>query len=162
MWQGTTYLQLITAVWGQRGGNSILNLGIYISPNQTIQTFSSFLIKRLSQLLMNEVLLSSRAVYHFMFSNWRSCKSLWKTMQFTYFSMEIIICYFSFVSVPGATCTPSCLFLPRDPVILPENVTADTMDHRLKPTKVQVKRSGSAATLKVEYISLLTQNCGKH
>ncbi|XP_015674005.1 pappalysin-2 [Protobothrops mucrosquamatus] len=37
----------------------------------------------------------------------------------------------------GATCTPSCLFLPRDPVILPENVTADTMDHRLKPTKVQ-------------------------
>lgn len=88
---------------------------------------------------MNEVLLSSRAVYHFMFSNWRLCKSLWKTMQFTHFSMEIIICYFSFFSVPGATCKPSCLFLPRDPVILPENVTADTMDHRSKPTKVQVK-----------------------
>ncbi|XP_061490162.1 pappalysin-2 isoform X2 [Rhineura floridana] len=37
----------------------------------------------------------------------------------------------------GAVCTPSCLILPRDPVILPENVTADTMDHRLKPTRVQ-------------------------
>ncbi|XP_007433988.3 pappalysin-2, partial [Python bivittatus] len=37
----------------------------------------------------------------------------------------------------GAACIPSCLFLPRDPVTLPENVTADTMDHKLKPTKVQ-------------------------
>ncbi|XP_053104586.1 pappalysin-2 isoform X3 [Hemicordylus capensis] len=39
----------------------------------------------------------------------------------------------------GAVCTPSCdfLILPSDPVMLPENVTADTMDHRLKPTKVQ-------------------------
>ncbi|XP_072854305.2 pappalysin-2 isoform X1 [Pogona vitticeps] len=37
----------------------------------------------------------------------------------------------------GATCIPSCLILPRDPVTLPENVTADTMDHRLDPTRVQ-------------------------
>nr|XP_034979470.1 pappalysin-2 [Zootoca vivipara] len=37
----------------------------------------------------------------------------------------------------GAVCTPSCLILPKDPVTLPENVTADTMDHRLKPTRVQ-------------------------
>ncbi|XP_062986412.1 pappalysin-2 [Elgaria multicarinata webbii] len=37
----------------------------------------------------------------------------------------------------GAVCIPSCLILPRDPVMLPENVTADTMDHRLKPTRIQ-------------------------
>uniref|UniRef100_A0A8D2L726 Pappalysin 2 n=1 Tax=Varanus komodoensis TaxID=61221 RepID=A0A8D2L726_VARKO len=37
----------------------------------------------------------------------------------------------------GAVCIPSCLILPRDPVVLPENVTADTMDHRLKPTRVR-------------------------
>ncbi|XP_060630394.2 pappalysin-2 [Anolis sagrei] len=37
----------------------------------------------------------------------------------------------------GAVCTPSCLILPRDPVLLPENVTAETMEHRLNPIRVQ-------------------------
>ncbi|XP_009992981.1 PREDICTED: pappalysin-2 [Chaetura pelagica] len=37
----------------------------------------------------------------------------------------------------GAVCVPSCLIPPSDPVILPENVTAETMDHRLQPTRVQ-------------------------
>uniref|UniRef100_A0A8B9TTT2 Pappalysin 2 n=1 Tax=Anas platyrhynchos TaxID=8839 RepID=A0A8B9TTT2_ANAPL len=37
----------------------------------------------------------------------------------------------------GAVCTPSCIIPPSDPVILPENVTAETMDHRLQPTRVQ-------------------------
>ncbi|XP_051649465.1 pappalysin-2 [Manacus candei] len=37
----------------------------------------------------------------------------------------------------GAVCTPSCVIPPSDPVILPKNVTAETMDHRLQPTRVQ-------------------------
>uniref|UniRef100_A0A8D0GZS7 Pappalysin 2 n=1 Tax=Sphenodon punctatus TaxID=8508 RepID=A0A8D0GZS7_SPHPU len=37
----------------------------------------------------------------------------------------------------GAVCTPSCLIPPSDPVMLPENVTAETMDYRLEPTRVQ-------------------------
>ncbi|XP_019386125.1 PREDICTED: pappalysin-2 [Crocodylus porosus] len=37
----------------------------------------------------------------------------------------------------GAVCTPSCIIPPSDPVILPENVTADTMDYRLEPPKIQ-------------------------
>ncbi|KAM9378975.1 pappalysin-2 [Phaethornis superciliosus] len=37
----------------------------------------------------------------------------------------------------GAVCLPSCVIPPSDPVILPENITADTMDHRLQPTRVQ-------------------------
>uniref|UniRef100_A0A8C0E8W3 Pappalysin 2 n=1 Tax=Bubo bubo TaxID=30461 RepID=A0A8C0E8W3_BUBBB len=37
----------------------------------------------------------------------------------------------------GAVCIPSCIIPPSDPVILPENVTAETMDHRLQPTRVQ-------------------------
>ncbi|XP_064371679.1 pappalysin-2 [Dromaius novaehollandiae] len=37
----------------------------------------------------------------------------------------------------GAVCMPSCIIPPSDPVILPENVTAETMDHRLQPTRVQ-------------------------
>uniref|UniRef100_A0A8C9EHF4 Pappalysin 2 n=1 Tax=Pavo cristatus TaxID=9049 RepID=A0A8C9EHF4_PAVCR len=37
----------------------------------------------------------------------------------------------------GAVCVPSCVIPPSDPVILPENVTAETMDHRLQPTRVQ-------------------------
>ncbi|KAM6128656.1 pappalysin-2 [Phoenicopterus ruber ruber] len=37
----------------------------------------------------------------------------------------------------GAVCVPSCIIPPSDPVILPENVTAETMDHRLQPTRVQ-------------------------
>lgn len=39
----------------------------------------------------------------------------------------------------GAVCIPSCIIPPSDPVILPRNVTAETMDHRLQPTRVQVK-----------------------
>ncbi|XP_021141485.2 pappalysin-2 [Columba livia] len=37
----------------------------------------------------------------------------------------------------GAVCVPSCILPPSDPVILPENITAETMDHRLQPTRVQ-------------------------
>ncbi|NXE66751.1 PAPP2 protein, partial [Calcarius ornatus] len=37
----------------------------------------------------------------------------------------------------GAVCIPSCVIPPSDPVILPKNVTAETMDHRLQPTRVQ-------------------------
>ncbi|XP_074859422.1 pappalysin-2 [Carettochelys insculpta] len=37
----------------------------------------------------------------------------------------------------GAVCAPSCMIPPSDPVMLPENVTAETMDHRLEPTAVQ-------------------------
>ncbi|CAN0223870.1 unnamed protein product [Bubo scandiacus] len=37
----------------------------------------------------------------------------------------------------GAVCIPSCIIPPSDPVILPENVTAETMDHHLQPTRVQ-------------------------
>uniref|UniRef100_A0A803VPR2 Pappalysin 2 n=1 Tax=Ficedula albicollis TaxID=59894 RepID=A0A803VPR2_FICAL len=37
----------------------------------------------------------------------------------------------------GAVCIPSCIIPPSDPVILPRNVTAETMDHRLQPTRVQ-------------------------
>ncbi|XP_028936958.1 pappalysin-2 [Ornithorhynchus anatinus] len=37
----------------------------------------------------------------------------------------------------GAVCTPSCVIPPSDPVILPENVTADTMGHWMEPSKVQ-------------------------
>ncbi|XP_068921606.1 pappalysin-2 [Petaurus breviceps papuanus] len=37
----------------------------------------------------------------------------------------------------GAMCTPSCIIPPSDPVILPENITTDTMEHWMEPTKVQ-------------------------
>ncbi|XP_030920004.1 pappalysin-2 [Geospiza fortis] len=37
----------------------------------------------------------------------------------------------------GAVCIPSCIIPPSDPVILPRNVTAETMDHWLQPTRVQ-------------------------
>ncbi|NXX33972.1 PAPP2 protein, partial [Nicator chloris] len=37
----------------------------------------------------------------------------------------------------GAVCIPSCIIPPSDPVILPKNVTAETMDHWLQPTRVQ-------------------------
>ncbi|XP_077619445.1 pappalysin-2 isoform X1 [Crocuta crocuta] len=37
----------------------------------------------------------------------------------------------------GAVCSPSCVIPPSDPVILPENVTADTLEHWMEPVKVQ-------------------------
>ncbi|XP_074076983.1 pappalysin-2-like [Macrotis lagotis] len=37
----------------------------------------------------------------------------------------------------GAVCRPSCIIPPSDPVILPENITTDTMEHWMEPTKVQ-------------------------
>ncbi|XP_015273228.1 PREDICTED: pappalysin-2 [Gekko japonicus] len=37
----------------------------------------------------------------------------------------------------GAVCIPSCLIPLSDPVTLPENVTVDSMDHRLQPVRVQ-------------------------
>lgn len=43
----------------------------------------------------------------------------------------------------GSVCVPSCIIPPSDPVILPENVTAETMDHRLQPTRVQVCEEGA-------------------
>ncbi|KAB0376892.1 hypothetical protein FD755_011336, partial [Muntiacus reevesi] len=37
----------------------------------------------------------------------------------------------------GAVCSPSCVVPPSDPVILPENVTADTLEHWMEPVRVQ-------------------------
>ncbi|XP_011359585.1 pappalysin-2 [Pteropus vampyrus] len=37
----------------------------------------------------------------------------------------------------GAVCSPSCMIPPNDPVILPENVTTDTLEHWMEPVKVQ-------------------------
>ncbi|XP_046536463.1 pappalysin-2 [Equus quagga] len=37
----------------------------------------------------------------------------------------------------GAVCSPLCVIPPSDPVILPENVTADTLEHWMEPVKVQ-------------------------
>ncbi|XP_053325364.1 pappalysin-2 [Spea bombifrons] len=37
----------------------------------------------------------------------------------------------------GSVCTASCIYPPSDPVVLPENITADTMEHWMTPIKVQ-------------------------
>ncbi|KAL6046708.1 hypothetical protein STEG23_004408, partial [Scotinomys teguina] len=37
----------------------------------------------------------------------------------------------------GAVCSPSCVVPPSDPVMLPENVTTDTLEHWMEPVKVQ-------------------------
>uniref|UniRef100_H2ZXT1 Sushi domain-containing protein n=1 Tax=Latimeria chalumnae TaxID=7897 RepID=H2ZXT1_LATCH len=37
----------------------------------------------------------------------------------------------------GAVCTPSCIIPPSDPVVLPANVTADTMEYWMEPTQVE-------------------------
>ncbi|KAM4642162.1 pappalysin-2 [Discoglossus pictus] len=37
----------------------------------------------------------------------------------------------------GSLCTATCIYPPSDPVILPENVTADSVDHWMSPTKVE-------------------------
>ncbi|XP_040840242.1 pappalysin-2 [Ochotona curzoniae] len=37
----------------------------------------------------------------------------------------------------GAVCFPSCVIPPSDPVLLPENVTVDTLEHWMEPVKVQ-------------------------
>ncbi|XP_047561665.1 pappalysin-2 [Lutra lutra] len=37
----------------------------------------------------------------------------------------------------GAVCSPTCVIPPSDPVILPENITADTLEHWMEPVKVQ-------------------------
>ncbi|XP_051004288.1 pappalysin-2 [Acomys russatus] len=37
----------------------------------------------------------------------------------------------------GAVCSPLCVTPPSDPVILPENVTTDTLEHWMVPVKVQ-------------------------
>ncbi|XP_069793627.1 pappalysin-2 isoform X3 [Narcine bancroftii] len=37
----------------------------------------------------------------------------------------------------GAVCIPSCVVPPRDVVVLPSNVTADTMEHWMNPPRVQ-------------------------
>ncbi|KAM8931049.1 pappalysin-2 [Pelodytes ibericus] len=38
----------------------------------------------------------------------------------------------------GSICTPSCNYPPSDPVVLPHNITADTIEHWMIPTKVEV------------------------
>ncbi|XP_066117307.1 pappalysin-2 [Saccopteryx bilineata] len=37
----------------------------------------------------------------------------------------------------GAVCSPSCMVPPKDPVVLPENVTADRLEHWMEPIQVQ-------------------------
>ncbi|XP_063284309.1 pappalysin-2 [Pelobates fuscus] len=37
----------------------------------------------------------------------------------------------------GTVCTPLCVYPPSDPVVLAENITAETMEHWMIPTKVQ-------------------------
>ncbi|CAI9577359.1 unnamed protein product, partial [Staurois parvus] len=37
----------------------------------------------------------------------------------------------------GENCTASCVYPPNDPVILPDNMTADSVEHWMNPTKVQ-------------------------
>ncbi|XP_027790860.2 pappalysin-2 [Marmota flaviventris] len=37
----------------------------------------------------------------------------------------------------GAVCTPSCVIPPSDPVTLPENITADTLEYWMEPVRVQ-------------------------
>ncbi|XP_036891062.1 pappalysin-2 [Sturnira hondurensis] len=37
----------------------------------------------------------------------------------------------------GAVCSPLCIVPPSDPVVLPENVTADTVEHWMEPVRVQ-------------------------
>ncbi|XP_018430591.1 PREDICTED: pappalysin-2 [Nanorana parkeri] len=37
----------------------------------------------------------------------------------------------------GANCTASCVYPPNDPVILPDNMTPDSVEHWMNPTKVQ-------------------------
>ncbi|KAM5238615.1 pappalysin-2 [Ctenodactylus gundi] len=37
----------------------------------------------------------------------------------------------------GAVCSPSCIIPPSDPVTLPANITADTLEHWMEPVKVQ-------------------------
>lgn len=37
----------------------------------------------------------------------------------------------------GAVCSPLCVIPPSDPVMLPENITADTLEHWMEPVKVQ-------------------------
>lgn len=45
------------------------------------------------------------------------------------------------ISIPsGAVCSPTCVVPPSDPVMLPENVTTDTLEHWMEPVKVQVRK----------------------
>ncbi|XP_077013201.1 pappalysin-2 [Tamandua tetradactyla] len=37
----------------------------------------------------------------------------------------------------GAVCSPLCIVPPSDPVLLPENITTDTLEHWMEPVKVQ-------------------------
>ncbi|EHB09018.1 Pappalysin-2 [Heterocephalus glaber] len=37
----------------------------------------------------------------------------------------------------GAVCFPSCIIPPNDPVMLPENITADKLEYWMEPVKVQ-------------------------
>ncbi|KAM6165289.1 pappalysin-2 [Erethizon dorsatum] len=37
----------------------------------------------------------------------------------------------------GAMCSPSCIIPPNDPVMLPENITADKLEYWMEPVKVQ-------------------------
>ncbi|XP_051712910.2 pappalysin-2 isoform X1 [Oryctolagus cuniculus] len=37
----------------------------------------------------------------------------------------------------GAECSPLCMIPPSDPVLLPENITTDTLEHWMQPVRVQ-------------------------
>lgn len=56
-----------------------------------------------------------------------------------------------YTSVPsGAVCSPSCVIPPSDPVMLPENVTTDTLEHWMEPVKVQVRKGSVLCIVSTE------------
>lgn len=54
-----------------------------------------------------------------------------------------LICVFFFLFLAGAVCYPTCIVALdmdlRDPVVLPNGTTADSLKHWMLPTKVQVR-----------------------
>lgn len=56
-----------------------------------------------------------------------------------------------YTSIPsGAVCSPSCVIPPSDPVLLPENVTTDTLEHWMEPVKVQVREGSVLCIVRAE------------
>lgn len=47
----------------------------------------------------------------------------------------------------GAVCYPTCIVALSDPVVLANGSSADTVEHWMLPSKVQVRWSGRFATL---------------
>ena len=50
----------------------------------------------------------------------------------------------------GAVCSPSCVIPPSDPVLLPENLTTDTLEHWMEPVKVQVREGSVLCIMSAE------------